>query len=116
MDWLTKSRFVKRSGFFCALDVPSLALICSLLLAGCSGGQSGGSEPPPVPSVQVTMTSPSLNGDLAVGDEMPLTVNGSWSGTNVQPSAVYLHVRETSGQFMAPESKSGSLGAAFTFS
>jgi outer membrane protein assembly factor BamB len=92
-----------KKGFLC---------LFSILLAGCGGKTD---TPPPGPSVQVTLTSPSLSSDLAVGDEFPFTVEGSWSGTNVQPSAVYLHVRDASGRFSTPNSTSGSLGAAFTF-
>lgn len=99
-----------------------LGIFCSLLLVGCINGgndgnssQTGDNSPPPAPSVQVTLTSPSLNSDLAVGDEIQIAVDGSWSGTNVQPSAVYLHLHDTTERFGSLESKSGSLGTAFTF-
>jgi outer membrane protein assembly factor BamB len=89
-------------------------LLCCLLLAGCHSGGGGDDRTSPS-SVQVTLTSPSLSIDLAAGDEIPSNVDGSWSGTSVQPSNVYLHARDTAGRFATPASKSGSSGSTFSF-
>lgn len=90
-----------------------LWILFSIFLAGCGGGDSSTTSGP---SVQVALTSQDINSNLAVGDEIQLTLDGSWSGMSVPPSEVYLQVRDVTGILVAPESKSGSLGTSFTFS
>jgi len=92
-----------------------LVLLSSILLVSACGGDGGDGKGSPVPSVQVTLTSPSVNEDLAVGDEFPVNVAGSWSGTNVEPQEVFLQARDTAARFTTPPSKNGSSGASFTF-
>jgi outer membrane protein assembly factor BamB len=87
-------------------------LLPSILLVSACGDDGQDS---PVPSVQVTLTSPSVSEELAVGDEFPINVAGSWSGKNVEPQQVFLQVRDTAARFTTPPSKSGSSGESFTF-
>ena len=92
------------------LKIGFLLFLCSVLLAVCGGGDSSGS------SVQVALTSPRINSDLASGDELQFALVGSWSGVTAQPNEVYLQVRDVAGRFATPVSKSGSLGTDFSFS
>lgn len=103
---MKKTIIVKRGVF---------GILCSVLLAGCGGGGGGSDVQPPGPAVQVALTSPSLSMELAAGDEIQCTVEGSWSGTNVQPGEVFLQARDAAGRLGTPESRSGALGDAFTF-
>ena len=72
----------------------SVLLSSILLVSGC-GGHGGGGHRHPAPSVHVTLSSPSVSEELAAGDEIPVNVDGSWSGTNVQSREVFLDVRDT---------------------
>ena len=90
-------------------------LLSNILLVSACGGDGGGSHDTSVPSVRVALVSSVVTEELAVGDEFPVVVEGSWSGTNVQPQAVFLQVRDSAGRFMIPAGKSGSAGASFAF-
>lgn len=94
------------------LKIGFLGLFFSLLLAGCGGGEGSNSSGA---SVQVALTSQNINSNLAAGDEIQFTLDGSWSGMGVQPNEVYLQVRDVTGRLVAPASKIGSLGASFSF-
>ena len=86
----------------------------TLLLAGCSGG--GGSEPTStdVASVNVTLTTPSFTDEVTEGYEISFTVEGAWSGTNVNASDVFLRAHDVSGQLSQPASINGSSGSNFS--
>lgn len=121
-----------------------LALALSSLLAACGGGggndgatNTGGNNgannggntavageqitapptTPPVaePSVRLVMNTSSKSLDIAVGDEMPVALSGSWAGINVQPSQVFLQARDAEGRFQSAATINGSTGANFTF-
>ncbi|MFV1985424.1 MAG: PQQ-binding-like beta-propeller repeat protein, partial [Thiohalomonadales bacterium] len=92
-----------------------------LLLAGCGGGNGGGTsvvEDPgsPVQSVAITLTTTSLNNDLSAGDEIPVTLKGSWTGKNLGTDKVYLQARDVEGRFTTPLSFDGATGSEFSFS
>ncbi len=86
--------------------------LISILLVSCGGGSG---SLPPEPSIQVILISSSIRSDLAVGDEMPVTMDVSCTGVNVQSGEIYLQAYDTAGRFSTPESKRGSLGNIFTF-
>lgn len=69
----------------------------------------------PATVVSVSVTSPSLLGELVAGDELNLPLSGSWSAKKVQPGAVYIQARDPAGRFATPAVFKGTEGAAFTF-
>lgn len=96
-----------RKTFFC--------LLFGTLLAGCGGGGGSDAPPPPGASVSVALTTTSTIMDLATGDEVDFTIDGSWSGPSIQPGEVYLQARDVAGRFGTPQSRSGELGSTFSF-
>lgn len=93
------------------MKVGFLGFLLSLLLVGCGGGDSATTTT----SVQVALTSQAIEKELAAGDEVQLSLDGSWSGVNVQPSEVYIQVRDVTGRLVTPETKSGTSGDSFSF-
>ena len=110
--WTTEHRELGNSRY-CSNTV--LWCAAALLLTGCSGG--GGSEPAPtiVASVDVTLATPSFSDEVTEGYEISFTVEGAWSGTNVNAADVFLQARDVSGQLSQPASISGSSGTNFSF-
>lgn len=90
----------------------ALWILLSVLLAGCGGGDSSTFSRP---AVQVVLASQNITTELAVGDEIQLTLDGSWAGMSIPPTEVYLQARDLAGQLVNPEIKSGLSGASFTF-
>lgn len=93
-----------------------LGIILVILFAGCGGSGSSGllgfGETP----VQVKLNTSDLSMDLTAGDEIQVTVDGSWSGAKVQPDKVYLKLSGAEGRFSVSDDVwSGSLGSNFTF-
>jgi outer membrane protein assembly factor BamB len=70
-----------------------LALMGSALLFGCGGGDE---SPPPAPaaeaSVEISVSTPTLSLDLAAGDEIGFTVDGSCAATGTGLDAAYLQM------------------------
>lgn len=83
----------------------ALSLFPLVILAGCGGGGGGTAAPPPPPqpSVQLAVTSGAVAADLAPGDELPVTVSGTWVGTRVEAPALFLAVRDAAGRFAATD-------------
>lgn len=71
--------------------------------------------PAPAASVRLVIPSSSMSVDIAVGDEIPVGLSGSWVGTNVLPSQVYLQARDADGRFQPTAVINGSVGTSFTF-
>jgi outer membrane protein assembly factor BamB len=65
-----------------------------VILAACGGGSSG-PAPAPAPGVQLVPSVTSITKDISLGDELGITLGGSWTGSNLGSSPVYLQLRDS---------------------
>lgn len=82
-------------------------LLLALALTGCGGKGRNPSTPKPAraqPSVQVTITSPTINADLGQGDLYKATLAGHWSGARLGGAQVYLELSDSANSFVLPAS------------
>jgi outer membrane protein assembly factor BamB len=85
-------------------------------VAGCGGG--GGSskkKPQPAASVSVAITTPAISAEAILGDDFRAAVGGTWTGSNLGTSQVYLQVSDSAGTFAMPAAQLAS-GGAFNYS
>lgn len=68
-----------------------VAAVCGLL-AACGGGSSGSA---PTPGVQLAPGVTSIVKDLSQGDELAISLGGSWTGSNLGSSPVYLQLLDS---------------------
>jgi len=81
------------------------------LLSACGGG--GSSSPAPAPSVLLSVTSAPVDLNLAAGDDIDVTMQGTWKKQNLD-APVYLSVRDAGGRFALPQPQAAT-GADFSF-
>lgn len=86
----------------------------SVLLAACGGGSSNSA---PTPGVKLAPTLTSITKDFSQGDELEISLGGSWSGSNLGSSPVYLQLRDSASGLAAETHQlqaSGPLGSVTT--
>lgn len=110
--WTTESCEFGNSRYF---SNTVLWCVLALLLAGCSGGGGSGAAPTNIASVDITLATPGFSDEVTEGYEISFTVEGAWSGENVNAADVFLQARDISGQLSQPARISGSSGANFSF-
>lgn len=85
------------------LALTGLMLPVLFVLSACGGGSA---PPPPEPLPQLSVSTAAIKEDLAVGDELALKIEGSWSYAGT--GQVYLQLRDPGGSFSLPAIQAAS--------
>lgn len=75
------------------------------VLTACGGG-GGSASAPPEPQPQLGITTAAIKEELAIGDELALKIDGSWSYAGT--GAVYLQLRDPGASFSLPAIQAAS--------
>jgi hypothetical protein len=113
-----------------------VALCVAVVLAACGGGGGGNARsgsvavvpppqppappappPPPAPtaSVTVAISSAPVAQNIDYGDAFSMSLDGTWSGSNLGASAVYLQVADSGGTFSTPAVQAAPANGTFHY-
>ena len=94
------------------------------LLAACGGGSNDPAPAPATPappaSVRLAPAMTSISKDLSQGDELAITLGGTWTGSNLGSAPVYLQMRDAANglvgetRLLQPSETLGSVTTAAT--
>ncbi|QYK04848.1 PQQ-binding-like beta-propeller repeat protein [Shewanella zhangzhouensis] len=90
----------------------------AVFLSACGGGDSGGGDSgggeQPVAKVSLQLASEQVSLQLSQGDALPLTVSGTWSGSNLGASQVFVKLYDQNNQYISPVVSAALSGNSFS--